>query len=132
MEEGNRSKNPTESTKKKKFHHYDESKFSIVSCPVTESYCHEVLNEINELYAQSELSRINKEYLKSVYLLEEAYRKTDELSHKHCLVCAELFQFHIKKTLDLMKGELQEISNGMFGKNNYRLAYARLCDWEYK
>ena len=132
MEEGNSSKNPTKSTKRKSLRRYDESKFSIVSCPITESYCHEVLDEINELYAQSELSRINKEYLKSVYLLEEAYRKTDGLSHKHCLVCAELFQFHIKKTLDLMKGELQEISNSMFGKNKYRLAYTMLCDWENK
>ena len=132
MDVENRSKNPTKSTKRKGLHHYDESKFSIVSCPITESYCHKVLNEINELYAQSELSRINKEYLKSVYLLEEAYTKTAELDHKHCLVCADLFKYHIKKTLELMKSELHEISNGAFGKNNYKLAYARICDWELK
>ena len=128
----NRSKNPTKSKKRNGQHHYDESKFSIVSCPISESSCHKVLNEINELYAQSELSRINKEYLKSVYLLEEAYTKTTELDRKHCLVCADLFQYHIKKTLELMKSELHEISKGTFGKNNYNLAYARLCDWEHK
>lgn len=132
MKAVNGSKNPAGKSNVKGRYNHDVNKFSIISCPVTESYCHKVLNEINELYAQSELSRINKEYLKSVYLLEEAYNKTTELNQKHCLVCADLFKFHINKTLELMRGELQQISNGAFGKNNYKLAYARLCDWENK
>ena len=132
MKAVNGSKNPAGKSNVKGRYNHDVNKFSIISCPVTESYCHKVLNEINELYAQSELSRINKEYLKSVYLLEEAYAKTAELDHKHCLVCADLFKYHIKKTLELMKSELHEISNGAFGKNNYKLAYARICDWELK
>ncbi len=109
-----------------------ESKFSIISCPVTESYCHIVINEINDLYAESELARINKEYFRSVTLLEEAYNKANELNQKSCLVCADLFKYHINKTFDAMREELHEISRGFFSSKNYRMVYSRLCEWENK
>ena len=124
-------KNPSNKSKRKNFHH-TESKFSIVSCPVVESHCHTVLDEINELYAESELARINKEYLKSVVLLEEAYDKANDLGNRSCLLCADLFKFHINKTLEVMKEELQEISIGFFSSKNYKNAYLRLCELESK
>lgn len=109
-----------------------EDKFSVVSCPVKESYCHKVLEEINILYAESELARINKEYLRSVSLLQEAYDKTNDLNQKYCLLCADLFQYNINKTLEIMKEELYEISHGIFSTRSYQLAYLKLCNWEKK
>ena len=109
-----------------------EAKFCLVSCPVKESFCHQVLDEINELYAESELARINNEYLKSVELLQEAYYKTLNLSESSCIKCANLFQSNINQTLEIMKDELYEMSHGIFRTKSNNLAYTRLCNWAYK
>ena len=112
----------------KRFH--KEDKFDFVSCHLNETFCYNILNEINELYAESELARINNEYLRSVDFLQEAYNKTKELNESYCVKCVNLFQSNINQTLKIMKDELYQMSHGFFGKKNYQLAYTRLCDLE--
>ena len=107
-----------------------EDKFSLISCHLGNDYCNDVLKDINRLYAESEISRINNEYLKSVEVLHEAYNKTKELNESSCIKCVHLFQSNINQTLDLMKKEIEQLTSGIFGKKNYDKAYERLCDLE--
>ena len=107
-----------------------EDKFNLIKCHLEKNYCHNILKEVNRLYAESELARINNEYLRSVDFLQEAYYKTKELKESSCVKCVNLFQSNINQTIEIMKDELNEISHGFFSKKNYQLAYSRLCDLE--
>ena len=109
-----------------------EDKFHLISCHLEKTYCHNVLKEVNQLYAESEIARINNEYLKSVEKLQIAYDKTKELNESSCVKCVNLFQSNINQTLEIMKKELQQSSKGFFGRRNYQTAYTRLCDLEKK
>lgn len=126
MEKENYQEQPFEKSDNENLNHI-EDKFNLVSCPVTESHCNKILAEINKLYAESEVARINKEYLQSVSLLEEAYELTNSLKNKSCLLCASFFQHTINKTFEIMKEELYDISHGMFSSKSYKLAYKKLC-----
>lgn len=107
-----------------------EDKFNLIKCHLEKNYCHNILKGVNRLYAESELARINNEYLRSVDFLQEAYYKTKELKESSCVKCVNLFQSNINQTIEIMKDELNEISHGFFSKKNYQLAYSRLCDLE--
>ena len=110
----------------------EEDKFILISCNINNNHCHNVLKEINRLYAASELARINNEYLMSIDYLQEAYYKTKELNESSCLKCVNLFQSNINQTLKIMKDELHKMSHGFLGSKNYQLAYRRLCNLEQK
>lgn len=112
--------------------YHKEDKFTLVSCNINNSHCHYVLKDINRLYAESELARINNEYLRSVDFLQEAYNKTRELNESSCIKCVNLFQSNINQTLKIMKDELNKMSHGLLGSRNYQLAYRKLCNLEQK
>ena len=102
-------------------------KFELVSCPAKEAYCKKVLPKINELYAISELARINKEYYRSAELLEKAYDLTRELeSETACAKCVKLFQSTITDTMENMQEEVLDMSVGFFHKKRYKHVYASL------
>lgn len=103
-----------------------EDKFKIVSCPVKKIHCAKILPEVNELYARSELARINKEYLQSAVLLQNAYLKTLQLQESCCGQCVNLIQSSISETLDTIQEEVRERTYGLFHKKRYEHVYARL------
>ena len=123
--------------KRNHFPYYDErrdsiiskqDKFELVSCSVKEGHCKKILPEINDLYAESELARINKEYLKSAELLKNAYNKTLGLKESLCTKCVELFQSSITETLETMQEEVHQMSLGYFHKKRYENVYIRLSN----
>ena len=103
-----------------------EDKFKIVKCTVEGIYCKELLPEINKLYAQAELARINREYQKSTDLLEMAYAKTLELKESACSVCVDFFQSSITATMEDMQEEVYQMSVGFFRRKRYQLVYERM------
>lgn len=105
-----------------------EDKFKIVSCPVEKVHCTKIMPEINELYATSELARINKEYLKSAVLLQNAYIKTLQLRESSCAKCVNLIQSSISETLETIQEEVRDRTYGLFHKKRYEQVYARLSN----
>ncbi len=103
-----------------------DDKFKLVGCPRKGINCIHILPEINRLYSESELARINKEYQKSVELLQKAYYKTLELKEPTCSNCVVLFQSTMNETLETMQKELQDISFGIFRKKRHQSTYSGL------
>ncbi len=106
-----------------------KDKFELVSCAIKGIHCKKVLPEINELYAESELARINKEYQKSAELLQSAYVKTQVLKESACVSCVDFFQTSITKTMEDMQEEVYDMSVGFFHKKRYEKVYVRMCNF---
>ena len=102
-------------------------KFRFVSCSVKGVYCSKILPEINELYANSELARIDKEYQRSAELLQQAYVKTIVLEKPVCAQCVNFFQTSITETVENMQKEVLDMSLGFYHRKYYEQTYARLC-----
>jgi len=105
-----------------------ENKFEVVSCPVNKVHCVKILPELNELYATSELARINKEYLRSAESLHKAYNRTCSLKESSCAGCVNLFQNSIIETMETMQDEVHQISFGFFPKRRYGQVYVKLSN----
>ncbi|MEZ5106971.1 MAG: hypothetical protein R2757_20870 [Draconibacterium sp.] len=104
-----------------------ENKFTLMNCSISGIHCKDsVLPEINRLYAEAEIYRINKEYQRSIELLQQAYQKTFELKESPCTRCVAFFQYNIKETLETMQDELYSMSNGIFSRGRYENILDRL------
>lgn len=104
-----------------------EEKFQLVNCAVQGAFCKgRILPEINRLYAEAEVYRINKEYQRAIDLLQEANNKTLELTQPACTRCVSFFQYSIKETLGIMEEELHAMSNGFFSNARYQVVYSKL------
>lgn len=109
-----------------------EDKFKLVSCSANGVYCSSTLPEINRLYAEAELYRINREYQKSAELLQEAYVKTMVLNESTCAKCVDFFQTSITSTMENMQEEVYDMSVGFLSKKRYEQVYDRLCNFIQK
>ena len=105
-----------------------DKKFEIVSCPINKVHCVKILPVLNELYATSELARINKEYLRSAESLQNAYNKTFLLKESSCAGCVNLFQNSIIETMETMQEEVHQISFGFFHRRHYEQVYLKLSN----
>ena len=95
-------------------------KFKFVSCAVNGKYCsRNVLQEINEHYAQSIIFRRSKEFNKSIEALKIAYKSTLELPETPCSVCSAYFRSAIVESLENIHIELKCLSTGMFSTTRY-------------
>lgn len=104
-----------------------EEKFEMINCSIKGVYCKgQILPEINRLYAEAEISRINKEYQRAVEMLQMAHQKTLELIESPCAQCVSFFQYSIKETLEIMQEDLHAMSKGLFRTSRYQVVYARL------
>lgn len=103
-----------------------DDKFKFISCSVDGIYCRDILPEINKLYAQAELARINREYQKSTDLLQIAYLKTLLLKESTCATCVDFFQTSIASTLEEMQEEVYDMSVGFLRKKRYEIVYERM------
>ena len=106
-----------------------KDKFELVSCSVDGIYCKNILPEINELYARSELAHINKEYQKSAELLQSAYIKTLALKKPVCTQCVDFFQTSITETMENMQEEVYDMSEGFFHTKHYGQVYEKLFNF---
>ncbi len=113
--------------KKSRFVPQKGNKFELVNCSLDGFYCKkDILPEINKLYEQSDTYRVNREFQKSIDLLNQAYQKTLELKDISCAKCVGFFQNNITETLELIQKELSEMSQGVFSKNRYQFAFSKL------
>lgn len=103
-----------------------EDKFELMNCSLNGVHCSTVLPEINKLYAESEVYRVNKEYVRAAELLEQAYNKTFELKKTSCATCVDFFQTSIAKTMETMQEEVHQMSLGLFHKKRYEQVYLKL------
>lgn len=109
-----------------------EDKFKLVSCSANGVYCRSTLPEINRLYAEAELARINKEYQKSAEILQDAYVKTLLLKESKCGKCVDFFQTSITSTMENMQEEVYSMSVGFLSKKRYEEVYNKLCSFIQK
>ena len=103
-----------------------DDKFKLVSCPRNALRCRGVLPQVNQLYSESELARINKEYQRSIELLQQAYYKTLELNQPTCENCVKLFHSSIKETLETLHKEINKNSSRNSGKKRMQLVYSKM------
>lgn len=104
-----------------------EEKFEMINCSIKGAYCKDqILPEINRLYAEAEVSRINKEYQSAIEMLQMAHQKTLELTESPCAQCVSFFQYSIKETLEIMQEDLLAMSKGLFSTTRYQLVYTKL------
>ena len=101
-------------------------KFKLVSCPRNAVQCRDVLPQVNQLYSESELARINKEYQRSIELLQQAYYKTLELNQPTCVNCVKLFHANIKETLEILHKEIHKNSSRNSRKKRKLVAYTKM------
>lgn len=112
---------------KKDFVFNNKEKFELINCPLGGFHCKDnILPEINRLYRESEFYRINREYQKSIDMLNKAYQETLELKENSCLKCVGFFQDNITETLEIIKNELKQMSDGIFSTKRYHTAYVKL------
>lgn len=112
---------------KKDFVYNSKDKFELINCPLGGFHCKDnILPEINRLYRESEFYRINREYQKSIEMLNNAYQQTMELKETSCLKCVGFFQDNITETLEIIQKELNQMSNGIFSTKRYQTAYSKL------
>lgn len=104
-----------------------EDKFQLMSCPRNAVQCKDILPQVNQLYSESELARINKEYQRSIELLQQAYYKTLELNKPTCTNCVDLFHANIRETLETLHRELERISYGTSKKKRFSPSNSRMA-----
>lgn len=105
----------------------NEEKFELVSCPLGGFHCKDsILPKINRLYRESDIYRVNREYEKSIELLNEAYQTTLELKQSSCFKCVGFFQNNITETMEIIQKELNQMSKGIFSTRRYQNAYIKL------
>ena len=111
----------------KRFVFNNKVKFELINCPLGGFHCKDnILPEINRLYRESDIYRINREYEKSIEMLNEAYRITMELKHSSCLKCVGFFQNNITETMEIIQNELNQMSKGIFSTRRYQSIYTKL------
>ena len=101
----------------------EHSKFELVSCPRNGKNCSKHLITINRNYSDSNLYYQNKEYQQSIEALNNAFNKTFELNESTCVNCARTFRFAIIQSLKSIHLELQDMSTGLFKKNDYKSSF---------
>ena len=107
----------------------EKDKFELVGCPISGIYCSSVLPELNTLYRESEIARINKEYQKSAELLKRAYKKTLLLNETTCAACVDLFQSNIIRSMESMREETYKMSVGIFQRKRFRFVSEKLSQY---
>lgn len=104
-----------------------DDKFKLVNCANGGIHCkYTVLPVINRLYKESDTYRIDKEYQKSLLMLQQAYDKTLELWESSCSVCVIFLQKSIEETMKELQAELQGMSSGWFATGRFKYVYEKL------
>jgi hypothetical protein len=85
--------------------------------------CKKLLVIINNNYLESDLFLREKDYIRSIEKLKNAFYKTLELKDVPCIKCVELFRATIKDSLESIKSDLAVMTSGFFGNKHYMPSY---------
>lgn len=99
----------------------DNSDFiELVSCPISQEFCTEHLQFINEKMRLSHIYRVNKDFSQAIEALKIAFYKTAEINSPVCFPCAELFRSTIIKSLEATQEDLRSLTTGFFRTKRYK------------
>jgi hypothetical protein len=101
----------------------DQDKIQIASCPRKETICKEQIAVINKCYAKSEQYYKDKDFERSLEILQCAFNKTSELSEISCSKCAVLFRSTITESVNNIHGELRKMTNGLFRNRRFESSF---------
>jgi hypothetical protein len=105
------------------------NKIELLSCGLERLKCKEHLKEINANFSDASILHNDKDYLRSIRFLKEAFYKASELKHEStCTKCSSLFRRTIAQSLQNMNQELYSMTHGMFKKKRYELSYIESCN----
>jgi hypothetical protein len=96
-----------------------------VNCPLKEMMCKVHLNEISNIYLESDRYRKAKDLDKSIDSLRIAFVKAAELMENPCTKCAQQLRLSLLKAMTSINLELEEIAKGIFGDKNYLPVYLK-------
>jgi hypothetical protein len=97
-----------------------QDKIQLVSCPRNEMICKEHLAVVNKCYVESEQYRRDKNFQLSIDTLKSAFYKTTELKEQPCAKCAVLFRSTITESLQIIQGDIEKMTTGIFGNKHYQ------------
>lgn len=90
------------------------------NCPQGGFLCVEQLSLINKKMSTSRQYWTNKEFEQAIEELKIAYRKTFEINKPTCIQCADLFRATIRKSMEAIHQDLQDMTSGFFKANRYK------------
>lgn len=90
------------------------------SCPQGGFLCVEQLSLINKKMSTSRQYWTNKEFVQAIEELKIAYRKTFEINQSTCIQCADLFRATIRKSMEAIQKDLQDMTSGLFKAKRYQ------------
>ena len=99
--------------------------FEFINCPLKEMMCKVHHSVISEKLMESEEYRKEKDYNNSLETLKIALNRTTDLIDHPCTRCAYHLRSNIIEYLENVKGELEKMSKGIFGKKRYKSSYLK-------
>ena len=96
------------------------SKIELVNCPRGSLNCKEQLEDLNQIFLESNDYQHNKEYQLSIDTLKKAYVKTYDLKESTCEKCAGMFRETILESLECMHDELKIMSKSFLRGKRYQ------------
>ena len=102
------------------------NKVELVSCPVLMESCKIHLQEFNKSFSDSNNYRIDKDFLRSVDSLKEAFHRTKTLVSHPCSNCAKFYQSTIIESLENIQDELNMMTTGFLGKKHYKVSLLKV------
>lgn len=105
------------------FHDHDDS-IKLKYCPSGGENCHGQMAYMNNRLLLSQKFIENKEFIRAIDFLQEAFDSTFDLTENQCQRCAKLFRDSIIKTLIHLVADLEEMTRGLFRKKVYKIDLA--------
>ncbi len=100
-----------------------QSKIELVSCDLGGHKCSEHRAVINRKMLASRKFLLNKDYLRSIESIKEAYYITADLQENSCANCAKLFRCMLTQSLENIHDDLKQMSRGWFMTKRYQSSY---------
>lgn len=101
----------------------DEDKIELVHCPYDKKECVKQLPDINRYFHESHQGRMDKDYLKAVKALKNAFDITYDIQECSCAICAGLFRSTIVSSMKIIRSELKDMTSGWFSNKRYVPAF---------
>jgi hypothetical protein len=100
-----------------------QGKIELINCPGGGNVCKKHLETINQSFIDSTKHQQDKNYLRAIELLKDAYHATEDLQLEPCIKCAMMFRTTITRSVEEIHSELHKMSTGLFRNKRYKSVY---------
>jgi hypothetical protein len=100
-----------------------QGKIELISCPGGGNVCKNHLVSINQSFVDSHKHQQDKNYMRAIELLKNAYHSTEDLQQEACKRCALMFRSTITRSVEEIHSELHKMSTGIFRNKRYKSVY---------